>query len=91
MSWLYLLLALAAIVVAFKASSLAVVLVCLLVAFGLVLVWVMGILAQRVEDSSRDVGMMIDPTELRRLREQAEARKLAEANNAAPPHSDATH
>ena len=85
MHWLYLLLAVAALAVAFKTTSIAVLVVCLLAALGLVLAWVMSLLAQRVDSRSRNEAMMIDPAELRRLREQAEARKLAAAaGNTAP-------
>ena len=77
MPWLYLLLALAALAVAFKTTSVALLVVCLLVAFVLMLAWVMSLLAQRVDNSSRSESMMLDPAELQRLREQAEARKLA--------------
>lgn len=77
MHWLYLLLAIAALAVAFKTTSVALLVICLLAAFGLLLAWVMNLLAQRVDSRSRNEAMMIDPAELRRLREQAEARKLA--------------
>ncbi len=77
MAWLFLILALAALAVAFKTTSMALLIVCLLVAFALILAWVLALLAQRVESRSRNEAMMLDPEELRRLREQADARKLA--------------
>lgn len=77
MPWLYLLVALAALAAAFNTTSVALLMLCLLVAFGAMLAWVMGLLAQRVGSRSRDDTMMIDPVELRRLREQAEARRRA--------------
>jgi hypothetical protein len=40
----------------------------------------MQLLARRVESRSRDEGLMLDPDDLRRLREQAEARTRAAAN-----------
>lgn len=82
MHWLYLLLALAALAVAFKTTSVAVLAVALIAALGLMLAWVLGLLAQRVGSRTRDEGLMLDPAELRRLREQAEARKLAAAQSA---------
>jgi len=85
MSWLFLLLALAAFAVAFKTTSVALAIVCLLVALGLVVAWVMGLLAQRVGNSARDDALMLDPQELRRLREQAEARRAADAATSEPP------
>ena len=86
MSWLYLLLAVAALAVAFKASSGAVVLVALLAAFALLIAWLMGLLAARVESRSGDPSTIVDPAELLRLREQAEARRAA-ASTPAPPES----
>jgi hypothetical protein len=82
MSWVFLLLAIAALVVAFKTTSIALAALCLLAALGLLLAWVLGLMAQRVGSRSRDDSALLDPAELRRLREQAEARRAAEA---APP------
>ena len=77
MPWLFLFLAVAVFAVAFKTTSVALLIVCLLVAFALILAWVLTLLGQRVERRSRNEAMMLDPEELRRLREQAEMRKLA--------------
>ena len=84
MSWVFLLLAIAAFAVAFKTASVALAVLCLLAALGLLLAWVLGLLAQRVGSRSRDDTSMIDPQELRRLREQAEARRVA-ATPSEPP------
>lgn len=89
MPWLFLLLAIAAFAIAMATSSLALAVVCILAALVLLAIWVMGLLAQRVGSQSRDDTMMIDPQELRRLREQAEARHANESVGApgeAPPH-----
>jgi hypothetical protein len=75
MPWVYLLLALAAFAIAFKTTSLALAAVCLLVALALLVAWTLALLAQRVGSRSRDEAQLIDPQELRRLREQAEARR----------------
>lgn len=77
MHWLLFLLAVAALVVAFTTTSLGVLLACLLVAFGLALAGVLQLLARRLDDRSRAAGPILDPVELHRMREQAEARKLA--------------
>ena len=82
MPWVFLLLALAAFAIAFKTSSLALAAACLLIALGLLVAWALGLLAQRVGSRSRDESMLIDPQELRRLREQAEARR---AQSQEPP------
>jgi len=85
MPWIYLLLAIAGFIVAFKTTSMALAIVCLLAALGLMLAWVLSLLAQRVGSRARDEAMMLDPVELRRLREQAEARRAAGAPPAEPP------
>ena len=76
MHWLLLLLALLALGAAFKTTSVALAVLCLVVALGLTLAFVMGLLARRMAGRSRDESLMLDPDELRRLREQADARKL---------------
>ena len=86
MPWLFLLLAIAAFAVAFQTTSVMLAALCLLAALGLLVAWVMGLLAQRVGSRSRDEATMLDPQELRRLREQAEARRAAaETSPAEPP------
>ena len=82
MSWVFLLLAIAAFVVAFKTTSIALAALCLLAALGLLLAWVLGLMAQRVGSRSRDDSALLDPAELRRLREQAEARRAAASGSA---------
>jgi hypothetical protein len=77
MSWLLILLAAAAFAVAFFTTSMVLAVVCLLASLALLIAGVMGLLAQRVDSRSRDEATMIDPVELRRLREQAEARRAA--------------
>jgi hypothetical protein len=79
MPWVYLLLALGALAIALKTTSSALAIACLLAALVLLLFWVLGLLASRVEAGSRDASMIVDPMELKRLREQAEARRLAQS------------
>ncbi|MFQ6313669.1 hypothetical protein ACLMLE_27115, partial [Lysobacter capsici] len=50
----------------------------------LMIAGVMSLLARRLDNTSRDVSVIIDPVELRRLREQAEARKLAASSQSEP-------
>jgi hypothetical protein len=80
MHWLFLLMAVGALYVGFSVTSTAVMVVSLLASLVLFLLWIMGWYARRIGESSRDPSQMIDPTELRRLREVAEARR-----NAMPP------
>lgn len=72
MPWIFLLLAIGALTVAFRTTSVAVLAVCLLAAMGLLLAWILGLVAQRVGNSRRDETSMIDGAELKRLRELAE-------------------
>lgn len=83
MPWLYLVAALAALVIAFQTTSVGVLVLCLVVALVAALAWMLGLLAQRVGSRSRDDAVLIDPAELRRLRERAEARRLAAAESTA--------
>ena len=84
MHWLYFLLALAALAVAMKTVSSGLMALCLLAALVLLLLWLAGMYSARMAGRSRDASAMIDPAELRRLREQAEARKAAASNNETP-------
>lgn len=84
MAWIFLILAAVALAMAFKTTSVALLVVCLLVAFVLILAWVLMMLGQRVDSRSRDEAMLLDPDELRRLREHAEARKLAASTQQDP-------
>ncbi|RJU09629.1 hypothetical protein XcmpCFBP7700_18510 [Xanthomonas campestris] len=77
MHWLFLLMALGALVLAFSTPHVWLLVVSLLVALLLLLLWTRGWFASRMGDTQRDTGSMIDPAELRRLRELAEARKAA--------------
>lgn len=90
MPWLFLLLAIGAFVVALNSSSVPIVAICLIAALAGMVMWIMGLLAQRVGNSSRSDVMLIDPQELRRLREQAEAKRndaapVAQASGEPPP------
>ena len=87
MHWLFLLLALGTMAVALKTSSVALMMVCLLASLVLFIAWIMGWYAVRVGSNARDESHMIDPVELRRLREIAEARKAGLQSSAEPPHN----
>ncbi|WAT15032.1 hypothetical protein [Xanthomonas fragariae] len=77
MHWLFLLMAFGALVLAFSTPHVWLLVVSLLVALLLLLLWTRGWFASCIGDTQRDTGSMIDPAELRRLRELAEARKSA--------------
>jgi hypothetical protein len=84
MHWLMLALGIGALAVAMKTPSILLMVLCLLAALILILLWILGLYSARAGARSRDESAMIDPVELRRLREQAEARKLA-ASQGEPP------
>ena len=85
MHWLYFLLAIASIGIALKTTSSGLMVLCMLAALVLLVLWLAGMYSARMAGRSRDPSTMIDPAELRRLREQAEARKAAASN----PDADA--
>jgi hypothetical protein len=73
-----------ALAVALKTTSMLLMGLCLLLGLALILMWILGLYSARAGARSRDEVAMIDPVELRRLREQAEARKVA-ASQGEPP------
>lgn len=79
MPWIYLLLSAVSLVLAFRTNSFALMAVALVVALGLLVAFALSFLAQRIGNRSRDESAMLDPTELRRLREAADARRAAAA------------
>ncbi|GAB3387575.1 hypothetical protein GCM10027432_23010 [Lysobacter fragariae] len=84
MPWLYLLLSLGAMALAFKASGLLLGL-CLLASLALLVVFVLKLAEQRIGTRTRDEALMLDPAEMRRLRELAEARKLEASQKESRP------
>lgn len=85
MPWLFLLLALGAVVIAFTTTSVPLAAIALVLSLVFVVIGVLGLLAQRVGNQSRSEAMMVDPAELRRLREQADARRAAAASPVVDP------
>lgn len=85
MPWLLILIAVGLFFVAVSASSMAVVIICVLASLVLSGIAIMSLLAQRVDNSTRSETMLIDPQELRRLREQAEAKRAEAAGTSAAP------
>ena len=73
--WLFLLLGVAALVAAFKTTSVGVLVLCLIAALVLLSAWIVGWLSQRVGNRTRDESQLVDPVELHRLREQAQVRR----------------
>ncbi|WP_372017190.1 hypothetical protein [Pseudoxanthomonas sp. 10H] len=89
MHWLYLLLAFGALLMAITTVHTWLLLLSLVAALALFVAWIRGWYLDRAGEASRDETAMIDPIELRRLRELAEARKREAAGPApqdpAPP------
>ena len=74
MHWLFLLMAIGALFGALRTASLGWMAFLLLLSLGLMVAWVLGWMSARL--GSRNArAPMIDPAELQRLREQAEARR----------------
>ncbi len=78
MHWLFLLFAFGLLGVALKTSSAVLMSVCLLGSLALFVAWIMTWYAARVGSTQRDETQMIDPAELRRMRELAAARKASQ-------------
>lgn len=77
MAWLFLILGFGALWVGFTASSPGILALAVLVALVLFIAFVLKLASDRIGNRARDEQLMLDPEELRRLRELAEARKLA--------------
>jgi hypothetical protein len=88
MPWLFLLLAIAALAIAFMTASMTVVVLSLVAALVLLGLWILGLLSQRIDTRSRDDAQMLDPRELQRLRELAEARRAESAVAPGPTAMD---
>lgn len=85
MHWLFLLLALCALIGAFISGPTWLMVLCLVASLVLFVAWAMGLYADRVGNTRRDESEMIDPVELRRLREIAEARKAGAPSPSGEP------
>ena len=88
MHWFYLLLSLGALLLAITTVHGGLLLLALLAALGFFLAWIRGWYLERIGGRQQNELAMIDPAELRRLRELAEARKR-EAATASPPQGPA--
>ncbi|MCC7633324.1 hypothetical protein [Stenotrophomonas rhizophila] len=85
MYWLFLLLALGCFGLAMKTPHMGLMLLSLLGTLVFLLVWVRGLYVARFGNLQRDISSVIDPAELRRLREQAQARQqLAQDDSDTP-------
>jgi hypothetical protein len=84
MHWLYLLVAFALFVGAYKASGWWVLLLLVgsLVAF---VAWMLGLISARISRGARSEMQILSPEELQHLREQAAARKAASAAKSDSP------
>ena len=84
MHWLYLVVAIALLAVAMKASGWLVVLLVLGALVGFI-AWMLGWVSSRISSGARNDTQIISPVELRRMREQAEARRAAAQAGSTPP------
>ena len=84
MHWLYLVVAIALLAVAMKASGWLVVLLVLGALVGFI-AWMLGWVSSRISSGARNDTQINSPEELRRMREQAEARRAAAQAGSTPP------
>lgn len=82
MPWVLFAAAVAGLLVAFKTTSVGLLVVSLLLSFLLAMVGVVQLLAQRVASRTRNEATMIDPVALAQLRRQAQ---MASAQSTPPP------
>jgi hypothetical protein len=89
MHWLYLLASLACLALAMVRTMPTLgVLVFLTGSLGFMVAWILGWVSSRISSQSRDVSYIMSGEELQRLREQAQARKNAQAGQATPGIGD---
>lgn len=79
MRWLFFVLSVVCFAVAFKTHSLGLAALCLLLALLFLLSGVLALASHRIQAGARDEAHIASPEELRRLREQAQARAAAAA------------
>lgn len=86
MHWLYLIASIVCLALAMiRTLPTLAVLVFLAGALGFMVAWILGWMSSRISSQSRDVSHILGPDELRRLREQAEARKNASPTEPGSP------
>lgn len=88
MHWLYFLIAWLCLMAAMiRSLPTAAVLVLVFASLGFFLAWVIGWFSSRVSSRARDDIQIISPDELRRMREQAEARRAAGESGKSDPQA----
>jgi hypothetical protein len=82
MHWLYLLASLVSLALSMVRSMPTLgVLFFLACSLGLMIAWILGWMSSRIASQTRDIGHIMSPDDLRRLREQAEANRRARASD----------
>lgn len=89
MPWLFLLIAIGSFLVAFTTHSPALLGISLVLGLVTSVAFFMGLLAQRMGTVTSTESLRLNPDEVRRLREQAEARRLQAQNTAAAQDASA--
>ena len=85
MHWIYLLASLACLGLAMIRTMPTIgVLVLLACSVGFMLAWILGWVSSRISSQARDVSYIMSSDELKRLRDQAEARKQAPSSQPSP-------
>ncbi len=75
MPWLFLIIALAAFLIAFTTHSVAMMAMSLLAGLAFSCIWLMSLMATRVGSGARNDAKILNPHELQRMRELADARR----------------
>lgn len=84
MHWLYLVIAVVLLAAAMKASGWLVIVLLLASVVGFI-AWMLGWVSSRISSGARNDTQIISPEEMRRLREQAEARRASAQPGSPPP------
>jgi cytochrome c-type biogenesis protein CcmH/NrfG len=83
MPWVFIVLAVLCLAVAFRTFSMGVALISLLGALGFMLAGVLGLVSARIQSRSRSEAHMISPEEMRLITENMRRKREQEANAAA--------
>lgn len=91
MHWLFLLFSLAIMAVALRTTSMALMVVSLLAALGLLIAWALGWYSAKAGSNDSGGRGLIDHAELHRLRQQAQANKAASSATTTTSTDEAGH
>jgi hypothetical protein len=91
MRWLWLVLSVVCLAIAFRTLSVGLAVVCLVAGLGFMLAFALVLASSRIESRGRDASVMMGPEELRKMRENLERKKAEDAaarSSATSPDAD---